>query len=132
MGSFENKCGTKKANEAVLECSTWQLFLNQSKVSLAVMSRSEAFKDLVPLVSTLRKCESNKFSEVLINTDGATVVGRVLAEPYSVAMFSTEKDDYNFLVERAKEGLTKDQALMELAKKYGTLPDLEDDVNRNA
>jgi conjugal transfer ATP-binding protein TraC len=124
LGSFLNKCGTKKSQEAVLECATWKLILQQSNSSLEAFASSEAFKDLVPLIETLRKCENNKFSEVLINTDGATVVGRAVADPYSVAMFSTEKDDYNFLVQKEKEGLTKEQALMELSKKYGTLPDL--------
>jgi type-IV secretion system protein TraC len=129
LGSFENKCGTKVAQEAVLESATWKLILRQSKTSLSVFKRNEAFKDLVPLIETLNKCPNNKYSEVLISTEGASVVGRLAIEPYSVAMFSTEDVDYSFLVQKEKEGLTKDQALMELAKKYGTLPDLEDRIN---
>jgi len=132
LGSFENKCGTRKSQAAVLECATWKLILQQSNSSLDAFAGSDAFKDIVPLIRTLRKCQNNKFSEVLINTDGATVVSRVIAEPYSVAMFSTEREDYNFLVKKEKEGLSKDQALMELARKYGTLPDLEDQDYKKA
>lgn len=120
LESFTESVGAK----AVLASSTWQLMLKQSGASMEAFEEFKSFKDLVPLVESLKKCENNKFSEVLINTDGASVVGRLVADPYSVAMFSTEKDDFNFLVQKEKEGLTKDQALMELSKKYGTLPDL--------
>ncbi|MBY0533645.1 MAG: hypothetical protein K2P31_01600, partial [Rickettsiaceae bacterium] len=66
----------------------------------------------------------NKYSEILINTDGATVVGRLATDAYSTAMFSTEDTDFKFLMEKEREGLTKHEAIMALSKKYGILPKL--------
>ena len=131
MGSFENLKGDRKSQEAVLESSTWKLILGQNESSLQAFARNDAFRPMVPLIKSIRKCENNKFSEVLISTDGANIVGRVIVDPYSVAIFSTEKEDYNFLVQKEREGLTKDQALMELTKKYGELPNLENNEINN-
>jgi len=125
LTSFENKCGTRHAQAAILECSTWKLILQQNADGLKAFSASENYSKYLPLIESLRKCSANKFSELLIHTDGATVVGRFACESYSTALFSTESEDFNFLMQKEKEGLTKDQAIMELSKKYGVLPDLD-------
>ena len=80
------------------------------------------------MISSVRKCSSNKFSEVLINTDGATIVGRFAADPYSTALFSTEDKDFTFLLEQEKLGVSKDEAILKLSKKYGDLPCLDEAV----
>ncbi len=44
----------------------------------------------------------------------------MVTDPYSVAMYSTESEDFNFLEERDKQGVPADEAVMMLAKqKYG-------------
>lgn len=126
LSSFNNDCGTRKSQAAVLECSTWKLILQQTKVGVESFAKSPAYQDYLGLISSLRKCSANKFSEILINTDGATVVGRLVTDPYSTAMFSTEDKDYAYLSKAEKAGKQIGEAVLELSKKYGSLPDLEE------
>ncbi len=131
LTSFSNKCGTRKAQAAVLECSTWKLMLQQNADGMNAFANSEAYSKYVPLISSLRKCAQNKFSEVLIMTDGATVVGRLATDPYSTAMFSTENSDFAFLLQKEREGVSKHEAILELSKKYGRLPEIEQKQSEN-
>lgn len=123
LSSFNNKCGTRKAQAAVLECATWKLIMQQNNVGMEAFANSEAYKKYVPLISTIRKCAQNKFAEVLIMTDGASVVGRLVTDPYSTAMFSTEDKDFTFLKQKEREGVSKHEAILWLSKKYGKLPE---------
>ena len=124
LTSFTNDCGTRKSQASILECSTWKLMLQQKEEGIQVFAKSKAYQKYLGLISSIRKCSANKFSEVLINTDGATVVGRFAADPYSTAMFSTEDRDYAFLLEQEKKGVAIEDAILALSKKYGDLPDL--------
>jgi len=131
LTSFSNLCGTRKSQAAILECATWKLILQQTADGMAAFSASDSYKKHVPLIASIRKCSQNKFSEVMINTDGATVVGRLATDAYSTAMFSTEDTDFKFLMQKEREGLSKHEAIMALSKKYGTLPDLAPIRNRS-
>ena len=126
LNSFGNECGTRKSQAAVLECSTWKLILQQKAEGMDTFAKSRAYQKYLGLIASVKKCSSNKYSEVLINTDGATVVGRLATDPYSTAIFSSEDKDFKFLVEQEKLGVVKHEALLALSKKYGTLPDLEE------
>ena len=126
LTSFTNDCGTRKSQAAVLECSTWKLILQQKAEGVQSFAKNKAYEKYIGLISSVRKCSSNKFSEVLINTDGATIVGRFAADPYSTALFSTEDKDYTFLLEQEKLGVSKDEAILKLSKKYGDLPCLDE------
>ena len=127
LTSFSNQCGKRKAQAAVLECSTWKLILQQNADGMNAFNNNSAYQKYVPLIASLRKCAQNKFSEVMIMTDGATVVGRLATDPYSTAMFSTENSDFSFLLQQEKQGVPKHDAILKLAKKYGTLPELDQD-----
>ena len=128
LTSFTNDCGTRKSQAAVLECSTWKLILQQKAEGVQSFAKHKAYQKYLGLISSVRKCSSNKFSEVLINTDGATIVGRFAADPYSTALFSTEDKDFTFLLEQEKLGVSKDEAILKLSKKYGDLPCLDEAV----
>ncbi len=123
LTSFSNVCGTKKANAAVLESSTWKLILQQNADGMKTFNAHEGYKKYSSLIQSLRKCPNNKFSEVLIHTDGATVVGRLATEGYSTALFSTENSDFNYLLRAEKEGLSIHESILELSKKYGGCSD---------
>lgn len=125
LTSFSNENGDRNAQAAVLECSTWKLILQQKAEGIESFGKSPAYQKYLGLIKSIRKCSSNKFSEVLINTDGATVVGRFAADPYSTAMFSTEDKDYEFLLQQERLGVKKHDAILKLSKKYGKLPDLK-------
>jgi|GEM_PF-876672 len=125
LTSFSNECGTRKSQSAILECSTWKLILQQKEEGLQAFSKSKAYEKYLGLIESIKKCADNKYSEVLINTDGATVVGRFATDPYMTAMFSTEDKDFAYLKSRARAGISKHNALLELSKKYGELPSLD-------
>jgi conjugal transfer ATP-binding protein TraC len=127
LTSFSNENGDKRSQAAVLECSTWKLILQQKEEGIQSFAKNKAYQKYIGVIESVRKCSSNKFSEVLINTDGATVVGRFSADPYSTALFSTEDKDFTFLLEQEKLGVSKHEAILKLAKKYGELPALENE-----
>lgn len=130
LSSFTNDCGTKACQAAVLESSTWKMILAQKEEGIATFARSKAYEKYIGLISSIRKCSANKFSEVLISTNGINIVGRLAVDAYSTALFSTEHDDFNFLLKKEQEGLSKHEAIKLLSKKYGKLPELElEDVN---
>ena len=112
------------SREAVLESSTWELILAQKAKGLEKFAASDAYKPYLGLIASVRKCPANKFSEVLISTDGAKIVGRFASDPYSTALFSTEDKDYAFLQELERQGVNAEDAILQLAKKYGTVPDI--------
>lgn len=126
LSSFANVCGTKKSQAAVLESSSWKLILAQKEEGIEAFAKSKAYEKYIDLIRTVRKCSSNKFSEVLISTNGVNVIGRFAADPYSTALFSTEDKDYAFLLQKEREGVSKHEAILALSKKYGTLPDIFD------
>jgi hypothetical protein len=49
------------------------------------------------------------------------VVGRLVTDPYSTALYSTEKDDFSFLINQEKAGKSKHEAILQLSKKYGSV-----------
>ena len=124
LSSFDNSSGTRKSQAAVLECSTWKLIMAQKEEGLDAFARSKAYEKYIDLIKTVRKCSSNRFSEVLISTNGVNVVGRLAVDPYSTALFSTEDKDFSFLLQKEKEGMSKHEAIITLSKKYGDLPEL--------
>ena len=130
LSSFTNTCGTRNSQAAVLESSSWKLILAQKEEGIETFAKSKAYEKYIELIKTVRKCSSNKFSEVLISTNGVNVVGRFAADPYSTALFSTEDKDYAFLLKKEKEGMSKHDAIIELSKKYGILPGNKQDEAR--
>ncbi|MBP7189650.1 MAG: TraC family protein [Rickettsiaceae bacterium] len=114
------------SHSAILESSTWKLMMMQSETGLETFVAREEYKNFIGLISSLRKCERNKFSEVLFDTNGAKVVGRLAVDPYSTALYSTEHDDYAYLKDAEQKGVSKGEAILTLAKKYGELPSLVD------
>lgn len=126
LSSFSNECGTRKSQAAVLESSSWKLILAQKEEGIETFAKSKAYEKYLGLISSVRKCSSNKFSEVLISTNGVNVIGRLVADPYSTALFSTEDKDYAFLLQQERAGVSKHDAILTLSKKYGSLPDITD------
>ncbi len=131
LSSFSNECGTKKSQAAILESSSWKLILAQKEEGIETFARSKAYEDYIGLIRSVRKCSFNKFSEVLISTNGVNVVGRFVADPYSTALFSTEDKDYAYLLQQERAGVPKHEAIVALSKKYGTLPDITDRKEAN-
>lgn len=109
------------SQRAILESSTWKLILQQKEEGITTFAKEEGYLPYLDLIRSVRKCSANRFSEILIDTNGAKVVGRLVTDPYSTALYSTEKDDFSFLMNEEKSGKSKHEAILQLSKKYGAL-----------
>jgi hypothetical protein len=109
------------SQRAILESSTWKLILQQKEEGITTFAKEEGYLPYLDLIRSVRKCSANRFSEILIDTNGAKVVGRLVTDPYSTALYSTEKDDFSFLINQEKAGKSKHEAILQLSKKYGLL-----------
>ncbi|XVN41213.1 MAG: hypothetical protein RCO49_01015 [Rickettsia endosymbiont of Argas persicus] len=93
--------------------------LRQEPAGIGQMRHSEKFKNCVSLIETLTKDADNKYSEIMIMGSNLRVVGRLVVDPYSECLYSTESEDYGFLHQCRSNGLDKDTAIRELIKKKG-------------
>jgi hypothetical protein len=121
----QNFTDFQKSDErrSILENSAWTVILKQDEKGLGSFGASEAFKDMVPLIESI-SLVPGKYAEALLISTGLKVIGRLSLDPYSQSLYSTEGSDFKYLLEAKRKGLSKDEAVKALAKKYGELPDL--------
>jgi hypothetical protein len=92
----------------------------QDEVGMATFYESESYKKYAGLIESVHKHPENKYAEMLISTNQTKVVGRLVTDPFSVAMYSTESDDFNYLEKAEKQNVPLQDALRHLAiDKYG-------------
>lgn len=120
LSSFDNSKGDRRAQAAVHECCTWKLIGQQDEVGMATFQNSESYGKYAGLIASVHKHPENKYAEMLISTNQTKVIGRLVTDPFSTAMYSTESEDYNFLETQEKKGLPLQESLRYLAvEKYG-------------
>lgn len=100
-------------HRTILENSTWTILLKQDEKGLGAFKESEAFKDMIPLIKSI-SLVPGKYAEALIYTTGVTVVGKLVLDDYSKALYSTDPSDFNFLKQKTREGITLDEAVEKL------------------
>ena len=100
-------------HKTILENSTWTILLKQDEKGLGAFRESEAFKDMIPLIRSI-SLSPGKYAEMLLYTTGVTVIGRLVLDDYSNALYSTNSDDFNFLKRKREQGATLDDAIEEL------------------
>ena len=98
---------------AIFENSAWKIILPPNSFS-DFESHSE-FKAKVPLLKSLL-FENGKYSEMLLSSAGIDVVGRLILDPFSAAVFSTESGDFNFLGKQEAEGIPMEEAIDNLIR----------------
>ena len=104
-----------KSRRDILENSTWTVMLKQDEKGLGAFKESEAFKDILPLIKSI-SLVPGKYSEMLLSATGVNVVGRLVLDEYSNALYSTDSADYNYLMRAQEDGLTLDVAIEKLAQ----------------
>lgn len=77
------------SQSAIFESSTWKLIMQQSEQGIESFAKDDNYRNYLDLIRSVRKCPNNKFSEVLIDTNGVKVIGRLATDPYSTALYST-------------------------------------------
>jgi len=105
-------------HRTILENSTWTILLKQDEKGLGAFKESEAFKEMIPLIKSI-SLSPNKYAEALLYTTGVTVVGKLVLDDYSKALFSTDPNDFNFLKNKTKEGIGLDEAVEQLVSLKG-------------
>lgn len=106
-------------HQAILNNSSWTAVLRQEPAGIGQIRHSEKFKNCTSLIETITKDPENKYSEIMIMGSNLRVVGRLVVDPYSECLYSTESEDYGFLHQCKNNGLDKDTAIRELIKKKG-------------
>lgn len=87
---------------AIFENSAWKVNLPPS--SFNDFEAHSEFKEKVPLLKSL-SFERGKYSEMLLSSSGIDVVGRLMLDSFSNAVFSTESTDFNFIRKQEAEGI---------------------------
>ena len=93
--------------------------LKQDEKGLGAFKESEAFKEMIPLIKSI-SLSPNKYAEALLYTTGVTVVGKLVLDDYSKALFSTDPADFNFLRRKTAEGISLDEAVEQLVSLKGS------------
>jgi type IV secretory pathway VirB4 component len=99
---------------AIFENSAWKI--NLPPGSFTDFEAHSEFKDKVPLLKSL-SFERGKYSEMLLSSAGIDVVGRLILDPFSAAVFSTESGDFNFLEKQEREGIPMEEAIDNLIQR---------------
>lgn len=108
-------------HQTILENSTWTILLKQDEKGLGAFRQSDAFKDMIPLIKSI-SLSPGKYAEALLYTTGVTVIGRLVLDDYSQALYSTDPSDFNFLRQKTVQGISLDEAVEQLAlKKKGKI-----------
>ena len=106
-------------HRTILENSTWTILLKQDEKGLGAFKESEAFKEMIPLIRSI-SLSPNKYAEALLYTTGVTVIGKLVLDDYSKALFSTDPADFNFLRRKTAEGISLDEAVEQLVSLKGS------------
>ena len=106
-------------HQTILENSTWTILLKQDEKGLGAFKESEAFKDMIPLIRSI-SLSPNKYAEALLYTTGVTVIGKLVLDDYSKALYSTDPADFNFLRRKTAEGISLDEAVEQLVSLKGS------------
>ena len=91
--------------------------LRQEPAGIGQMKHFEKFKNCASLIETITKDPENKYSEIMIMGSNLRVVGRLVVDPYSECLYSTESEDYGFLHQCKNNGIDKDTAIRRLIQK---------------
>ena len=78
--------------KATLESSTWKLILQQKEEGITTFAKEEGYPAFIGFNPFCSKMLCIPFFRDPIDTNGAKVVGRLVTDPYSTALYSTEKD----------------------------------------
>ena len=102
-------------HRTIFQNSTWTVMLKQDEKGLNSFKSSEAFKDMIPLIRSVRFAPP-QFAELLIYTTGTQVVGRLVLDPFSGKLFSTDAQDFNFINNQLSKGVPIVDAIEQLTQ----------------
>lgn len=96
------------ARRAIYENSAWKVVVKPE--SITDFLEHPEFKEKVSLIRSL-SFEPGKYSEMLLSCSGTDVVGRFILDPYSLAVYSTEQRDFEYLERQEELNIPIDKAI---------------------
>lgn len=103
-------------HRAILANSTWSVIMKIDPKAINQFDDSDAFRHYKPLIRSLEMVPG-KYSEMLISGTDINVVGRLIVDDYSASMYSTTREDYNYLTKAVESGVDIDFAIETLAER---------------
>lgn len=113
----QNYSDLQQSNDhrAILANSTWSVIMKIDPKAINQFDDSDAFKHYKPLIKSLAMVPG-KYSEMLISSSEINVVGRLIVDDYSASMYSTTREDYNYLTKAVEAGIDLDFAIETLVE----------------
>ena len=81
-----------------------------------MLLRNQRHLDKLPLIKSI-SLVPGKYSEMLLSATGVNVVGRLVLNEYSNALYSTDSADFNYLQKAQEGGMSLDVAIEKLAER---------------
>lgn len=105
------------AAQAAIENTDWYCFLAQKEESISQIKKSSRVELTVDQERTMKSLQvvDGKFSEVMIKGPGICVVGRLILDPFSMALYSSTGKNYARLHELIESGLSIEEATQTVA-----------------
>ncbi len=104
---------------AALENADWVFLLRQKKESIEQLDKSDHLAMNSYMKKALRSVTTakQKYSEILVYGPNGWSIGRLIIDPFSEKLFSTEHDEFEEIRQRMKEGESLTEALNALVRK---------------
>ena len=109
--------------EAALMNSDWLCCLSQKPEAIALLKKSDKFRisdgqqKLLESVDT----KQGEYAEVMIMGSGQAMIGRLILDPYSLILYSTEPSEFNAVQKLCESGMSMEEAVTKVAKeRYGS------------
>lgn len=100
---------------AILQNSSWTILLKQDEKGINSFRESDAFKDIIPLIRSI-SIAKDKYAEMLIFATDLKIVGRLVLDPYSKIMFSTDSEIFSRIQSLLSEGYVLEEIISQIAK----------------
>ncbi|MCC2646639.1 MAG: hypothetical protein K0R02_704 [Rickettsiaceae bacterium] len=108
-----NDLNSDDTRKSIFNNSTWKLILKQSADGLEAFRSVKAFERILPLIESIT-VDPGKFAELLIYSTAVQVKARLILDPYSKNLYSTDADDFVYINKLINSGLSMDQAINSL------------------
>ncbi|MCF8494454.1 MAG: TraC family protein [Rickettsiaceae bacterium] len=102
-------------HQTILKNSTWSVILKQNEQGLNSFKGTN-YEEIIPLIKSV-SIVPGKYAEALLYSTGIRVVGKLVLDPYSQVLFSTDSSDFDFIKILQSRGISLDQAVEKLIEK---------------
>ena len=109
--------------EAALMNSDWLCCLSQKPEAIALLKKSEKFRISDSQQKLLESVDTKQgeYAEVMIMGSGQAMIGRLILDPYSLILYSTEPSEFNAVQKLCDSGMSMEEAVTKVAKeRYGS------------